>query len=86
MKCLSSIMLRMSSAGKSRGSAETLPYVSTLSSLESNQEIDFRDPYGICSIFGMRDIGSYKHLYEIEADSINPNRKSSSFFLVHRLK
>ncbi|TXG52354.1 hypothetical protein EZV62_021523 [Acer yangbiense] len=89
VKCLSSILTRMSSV-KSKdtatAAATTLPFIYTLSSQESNGETEFGDPYGICSEFGMRDIGSYKNLFEIEADSINLNRTSSSLFLVRRLK
>lgn len=85
MRCLSSILLRMSSV-KSKGAAENVSFLSTLESQESNEETEFRDPYGICSQFGKRDIGPYKHLFAIEADSININRTSSSMFLVHRLK
>ncbi|KAI9201166.1 hypothetical protein LWI28_019385 [Acer negundo] len=89
VKCLSSILTRMSSV-KSKdtatAAATTLPFIFTLSSQESNGEAEFGDPYGICSGFGMRDIGSYKNLFEIEADAINLNRTSSSLFLIRRLK
>ncbi|KAK3231460.1 hypothetical protein Dsin_003341 [Dipteronia sinensis] len=88
VKCLSSILSRMSSV-KSKDTATaaaTLPFIFTLSSQENNGEAEFGDPYGICSEFGKRDIGSYKNLFEIEADSINLNRTSSSLFLVRRLK
>ncbi|KAK2660391.1 hypothetical protein Ddye_006924 [Dipteronia dyeriana] len=90
VKCLSTILSRMSSV-KSKdtataAAATTLPFMFTLSSQESNGETEFGDPYGICSEFGKRDIGSYKNLFEIEADSINLNRTSSSLFLFRRLK
>lgn len=85
MKCLSSILLRMSTV-KSKGTADALPSLSAIVSQESREETEFRDPYGICSQFGKRDIGPYKHLFAIEAHSINPNRTSSSMFLLHRLK
>ncbi|XP_044510369.1 uncharacterized protein LOC123228928 [Mangifera indica] len=85
VKCLSSILLRMSTV-KSKGTADSLPLLSTMVSQESEEETEFRDPYGICSQFGKRDIGPYKHLFTIEAHSINPNRTSSSMFLLHRLK
>ncbi|OAY50892.1 uncharacterized protein LOC110614256 [Manihot esculenta] len=85
LKCLSSIFLRMSST-KSRRTSENLPFLSTLVSQENVEETEYRDPYGICSQFGKRDIGPYKHLFAIEAGTINPNRKSNSLFLLHRLK
>ncbi|KAL0314813.1 UNVERIFIED_CONTAM: hypothetical protein Sangu_2325700 [Sesamum angustifolium] len=47
---------------------------------------EFSDPYSICSKFGKRDIGPYKHLFAIEATSINPNKTTISVFLVQRLR
>ncbi|XVF63989.1 hypothetical protein PTKIN_Ptkin09bG0131100 [Pterospermum kingtungense] len=85
VKCLSSIFLRMSSA-KRKPTAESFPSLSMLGSQESREETEFRDPYGICSNYGRRDIGQYKHLLSIDASSINPNRTSNSLFLLHRLK
>ncbi|XP_065847064.1 uncharacterized protein [Euphorbia lathyris] len=85
VKCLSSIFLRMSSM-KNRRTVENLPFLSTLMSQENVEETEFRDPYGICSEFGTRDIGPYKHLFVIEAGTINLNRTSSSLFLLRRLK
>ncbi|KAG8492028.1 hypothetical protein CXB51_015662 [Gossypium anomalum] len=76
IRCLSSIFLRMNSIKK------TFPSLSMLGS----QETGFRDPYGICSDYGKRDIGPYKHLVSISDDSINLNRTSNSLFLFHRLK
>ncbi|XWS14659.1 hypothetical protein CRYUN_Cryun35bG0028200 [Craigia yunnanensis] len=84
VKCLSSILLRMSST-KIKSTAESFPSLSVLGSQESSEETEFRDPYGICSNFG-RDIGPYKHLFSIDAGSINLNRTSNSFFLLRRLK
>ncbi|KAI5598225.1 hypothetical protein BDE02_02G118400 [Populus trichocarpa] len=84
MKCLSSIFLRMSSV-KNKPTADDLPFSSTLVPQENGKEIECRDPYGICSEFGNRDIGSYKRLFSIEPGAINPNRTSNSLFLLHRL-
>ncbi|KAK9285093.1 hypothetical protein L1049_024278 [Liquidambar formosana] len=50
------------------------------------KEKAFRDPYGIYSKFRRRDIGPYKHLYAIEASSIDLNRTISALFLIQRLK
>ncbi|XP_030950343.1 uncharacterized protein LOC115974231 isoform X2 [Quercus lobata] len=85
VKCLSSILLRLSST-KNRSSAENLPSFSTLSARESSEETNYWDPYGICSEFGKRDIGPYKKLCQIEAGSINLNRTANSMFLFSRLK
>lgn len=85
LKCLSSILLRMSSM-KNRNSAENLPSFSTLVTRKSNEETNYWDPYGICSEFGKRDIGPYKKLCEVEAASINPNRITTSLFLLRKLK
>ncbi|KAA3476434.1 Early growth response 2b [Gossypium australe] len=76
IRCLSSIFLRMNSIKK------PFPSLSMLGS----QETGFRDPYGISSDYGRRDIGPYKHLVSISDDSINLNRTSNSLFLLHRLK
>ncbi|XP_057504099.1 uncharacterized protein LOC130787687 isoform X2 [Actinidia eriantha] len=85
LKCLSSIVLRMSSS-KNMLTEDILPSLSALNSCESFEVTEFRDPYGICSEFGKRDIGPYKNLYMVEAASINPNRTTDSVFLVQRLK
>ncbi|KAG9150354.1 hypothetical protein Leryth_014542 [Lithospermum erythrorhizon] len=76
LKCLLNIFSRMSSK-RSMSIADT-------TSLLSGE--NFKDPYGICSEFGRRDIGPYRDLIVIEATSINPNRTTLSVFLVHRLK
>ncbi|GFS33184.1 ternary complex factor MIP1 leucine-zipper protein [Actinidia rufa] len=83
LKCLSSIFLRMSTS-KTRATEDTLPSLSALTSCE-NCEAIFKDPYGICSEFGKRDIGPYKHLFAIELASISSNRTTNSVFLVRRL-
>lgn len=85
LKCLSSILLRMSSM-KNRNGAENLPSFSTLVNRKSNEETNYWDPYGICSEFGKRDIGPYKKLCQVEAASINPNRITTSLFLIRKLK
>lgn len=85
LKCLTSIFSRIGSV-KNRVSAESLPSISTLGTQESNHRTEFRDPYGICSEFGKRDIGPYKQLFSIEVDSNKPNRIANSLFLLRRLK
>ena len=76
LKCLINIYLRLSSM-KNRNSTESLPSQTVAYSF---------DPYNLCSMFGKRDIGPYKHLMTIEAASIDPNRTTISVFLVQRLK
>ncbi|CAI9116595.1 OLC1v1017788C4 [Oldenlandia corymbosa var. corymbosa] len=82
LKCLLNIFMRMNSK-KARSAVDPL---SSLASCDNLEDVDFRDPYGICSEFGKRDIGPYKHLFAIEASSINPSRTTISVFLVRRLK
>ncbi|XP_022138707.1 uncharacterized protein LOC111009803 [Momordica charantia] len=84
LKCLSSILLRMSST-KNRGATESLHLFSIVTTLQ-NEETDFRDPYDICSEFGMQDIGPYKNVSTVEASSINTKRTTNSLFLFQRLK
>ena len=85
VKCLSSIFLGMSST-KRKSTAESFPSLSMLGSQENSEETEFLDPYGICSNYGRRDIGQYKHLFLVDAFSINPNRTSNSLFLLRKLK
>ncbi|KAI3928897.1 hypothetical protein MKW92_013540 [Papaver armeniacum] len=76
VKCLSSIFLRMNTQ-RNRG----------MESNENCEEMEFRDPYGICSKeLCKRDIGPYKHLCTIEASSMNPCWRTNSIFLIQRLK
>ncbi|CAK8568255.1 unnamed protein product [Lathyrus sativus] len=76
LKCLTSILLRMS----------TLPF-RPLKSKKCVEGTEFLDPYGILE-FGTRDIGPYKQLTasNIEAESFNPTQTAKSLFLLHRLK
>ncbi|XP_022936171.1 uncharacterized protein LOC111442849 isoform X2 [Cucurbita moschata] len=84
LKCLSSILLRMSSI-KNRGATESLHLFSMLTTMQT-EETDHQDPYTICSEFGMRDIGPYKNVRIVEASSINTKRTTNSLFLFQRLK
>ncbi|KAH7847360.1 hypothetical protein Vadar_025231 [Vaccinium darrowii] len=85
VRCLSSILLRLSSS-KDRATSDTLPSLSVLNSGGILEATGFKDLYGIGSVFGRRDIGPYKHLLAVEALSINPTRKTNSAFLIRRLK
>lgn len=82
LKCLMNIFTRMSST-RSKSITELLP---SLTSNEILKETEFKDPYDISCGFEKRDIGAYKHLYAIEATSINKNRTTNSVFLIQRLK
>ncbi|KAK4276651.1 hypothetical protein QN277_014777 [Acacia crassicarpa] len=85
VKCLSSILLRMSSV-KNTGPADDTSSLRNLKPLNSVEGEEPWDPYGICSEFGKRDIGPYKQLCAIEAKSFNPKRTANSLFLLSRLK
>ncbi|XP_058089005.1 uncharacterized protein LOC131235705 isoform X2 [Magnolia sinica] len=86
LKCLSSIFFRMSTPKTTGMEFDMLTSISELSSCECSVETEFLDPYGICSEFGRRDIGPYKHLIMIQASSTDPNRVTNTSFLVRRLK
>lgn len=85
VKCLLSILLRKRST-KSRGSGGLSFSMSRLASQNCSNQTEFLDPYGVCSKFGKRDIGPYKRLCSIEANSINTSCKTNSSLLIHRLK
>lgn len=85
VRCLSSIMLRMSSV-KNVGAADDSPSFRALRAQNSVEKTEFWDPYAICCEFGKRDIGPYKQLCAIEAKSFNPKRTANSLFLFCRLK
>lgn len=86
LKCLSSIFLRMSELKVTGTDLDMLPSISWSSSCECPEEMEFQDPYSICSEFGRRDIGPYKHLHAIEGSLIDTGRVTSSSFLMRRLK
>jgi len=86
VKCLSSIFLRMSTLKDKVVELGTFSSRATLTSPEGDRGNEIRDPYGMSAQFKIRDIGSYKHLYAIEASSIDLNRTTSALFLLQRLK
>ncbi|KAF1871545.1 hypothetical protein Lal_00020339 [Lupinus albus] len=87
LKCLSSILLRMSGV-KNPGSAVDIqvPPSWDLKPRNCTKGRKLRDPYGISMDFGKRDISLYKQLHVIEAKSFNRKRTSNSLLLRHRLK
>ncbi|XP_042495553.1 uncharacterized protein LOC122074679 [Macadamia integrifolia] len=87
LNCLVSIFLRMSTPKKREVKSETLPPLLAPASHGSCEVSESQDPYGgACLEFGKIDIGPYKHLSVIEANSIDLNRKANSFVLTRRLK
>ncbi|RVX23435.1 hypothetical protein CK203_000316 [Vitis vinifera] len=86
VKCLSSIFLRMSTLREKVVESDATPPPLAFASNESNGEAESLDPYGICLEFGARNVGPYKHLCDIQAGSVDLNRKTNALFLIHRLK
>ncbi|XVF59462.1 hypothetical protein PTKIN_Ptkin07bG0278100 [Pterospermum kingtungense] len=86
VKCLFSIFARLSTLKDKAVGSGTLPSQSVVSSHERSKESDCQDPYGICSDSKTRDIGPYKHLCAIEANTVDLNRRTNALFLIHRLK
>ncbi|KAK7351665.1 hypothetical protein VNO77_11267 [Canavalia gladiata] len=90
LKCLSSILPRMSTAKNLDSAGDNMPPLrppKSKSFIEGSEGTEFWDPYGICLEFGKReDIGPYKQLRAIEAKSFDPKRTAKSLFLLHRLK
>lgn len=80
LKCLLSIFSRMSSP---KNSTAELEASSLLPSVSGSCE---GDPYGICSEFGRRDIGHYKHFASVEPSSIDSSLTTAASFLNRRLK
>lgn len=83
VRCLSSIFVRMStSKAKAFGSLNS---PSQLTNFDGrNGESAY--PYEICPEFGKRDVGPYRHLYMVDAYSVDVNRKTNALFLIQRLK
>ncbi|XP_058722245.1 uncharacterized protein LOC131594171 [Vicia villosa] len=86
LKCLSSILSRMSSLKNSGFTGDISSPLWTRKPRNCVERTEFWDPYGICLDFGKRDIGPYKHLCAIDAKSFNAKRTANTLFLLHRLK
>lgn len=88
LKCLMNIFVRLSSTkGKTMDFDSFSSLAAKASSIETNvADSDFRDPY--CNSYEnkKRDIGPYKHLYAIEARSVDLNRRTNATFLIRRLR
>lgn len=85
LKCLSSILLRMSTS-KDRVVVEPGTSQSAFSAQAGHGETEFTDPYDIGLEVKNKDVGPYKNLCAIDSSSIDINRTTSSLFLIHRLK
>ncbi|KAJ6304874.1 hypothetical protein OIU78_020428 [Salix suchowensis] len=87
VKCLSSIFLRMSTLKDKAVELGNFSSRAAFSSPVGDGGNETQDPYGIISAeFKTRDIGPYKHLYTIEASSIDLSRTPNALFLLQRLK
>ncbi|KAK7410017.1 hypothetical protein VNO78_00483 [Psophocarpus tetragonolobus] len=86
LKCLSSILLRMSATKNLDSAGDVTHSWAPKSNKNCIEGSVFWDPYGICLEFGKKDIGPYKQLRTIEAKSFDPKRTAKSLFLLHRLK
>lgn len=86
VKCLIGIFTRMTTLKDKAVESGPFPSRSASDSHERSRENEFQDPYGICKDVNKRDIGPYKHLYAIEASSIDVSRRTNALFLIHRLK
>ena len=86
IRCLFSIFARVSTLKDKAVESGTLPSRSVVCSHERNKESGCQDPYGICTDLRTRDIGPYKHLCAIEANTVDLNRRTNALSLIHRLK
>ncbi|KAH9314252.1 hypothetical protein KI387_022879, partial [Taxus chinensis] len=82
----SSVISRSTLSSLSSRSFGTRSTLSCKTPTDSSEEIDFRDPYGVCIDSESRDVGPYKHLHEIAANSIDISRMQNSLPLLKRLK
>ncbi|KAH0697495.1 hypothetical protein KY290_015372 [Solanum tuberosum] len=82
LKCLSSILLRLST---SKGKIANTESFRSLGAKVLNER-ELQDPYCICSEQRKQDIGEYRYILNIDANSVNLNQKMNASFLIHRLK
>ncbi|XP_021275153.1 uncharacterized protein LOC110409952 isoform X1 [Herrania umbratica] len=86
VRCLCSIFVRLSTSKDKAMESGILPSQPVANSQEISRESEFQDPYGICSDSKTRDIGLYKNLCTIEANTVDLSRIMNALFLIHRLK
>ncbi|XP_055805875.1 uncharacterized protein LOC129874595 [Solanum dulcamara] len=86
LKCLSSILFRLSTSKGKIANPESFRSLGAKVFNESNGERELQDPYCICPELRKQDIGEYRYILNIDANSVNLNRKMNASFLIHRLK
>lgn len=86
LRCLSSILLRLSTSKGKVANPESFRSLGAKVFNESNGKRELQDPYCICSELRKQDIGEYRYILNIDANSVNLNRKMNASFLIHRLK
>ncbi|XP_022149545.1 uncharacterized protein LOC111017954 isoform X2 [Momordica charantia] len=84
VKCLCSIFVEVSTSSDKCVESQT-PQASS-DAYTSNVEAELLDPYNICSESKGNDIGSYRHLFAVEANSIHLNEMANTLPRIHRLK
>ncbi|XP_020585137.1 uncharacterized protein LOC110027864 [Phalaenopsis equestris] len=84
LRCLLSILARISLPKSTAAENKILP--SVLVSCDNLKDEELQDPYSICTEFGRRDIGPYKHLHAVDSSSFDNNIFSKFSSLYHRLK
>lgn len=83
---ISSVVSQSTSSSISSRSCGSRSTVSCKTPMESSEEIDFRDPYGVCADSEVRDVGPYKHLHDIIATSIDLSQIQITTPLLRRLR
>lgn len=83
---ISSVVSRSTSSSISSRSYGSRSTVSCKTPMQSSEEIDFRDPYGVCADSEARDVGPYKHLHDIITTSIDLSQIQIATPLLRRLK
>ncbi|KAJ9562253.1 hypothetical protein OSB04_007413 [Centaurea solstitialis] len=86
LKCLIGIFLRLSKLKAKTMDAEAFSNLMSLDLTGGDRGPAFRDPYGVCLKSKRRDIGPYKHLFALEAGSIDFKKKTNASLLTRRLK
>ena len=83
---ISSVVSRSTSSSISLRSYGSRSTVSCKTPMQSSEEIDFRDPYGVCADSEVRDVGPYKHLHDIITTSIDLSQIPIAIPFLRRLK
>ncbi|KAL9268347.1 hypothetical protein AKJ16_DCAP17997 [Drosera capensis] len=84
LRCLCSILVRLNTENDQP--PQPLIFSASLVPQKCESGLEFQDPYGSDVAFKDRDVGPYKHIYAIDAGSIDVKRKRNVMFLLHKLK